>query len=101
MRDIGMSPEIAHALQSACGDCHSYLIRWPWYSRLAPVSWVVRRDVARALEALNFSEWAAQNREKKAIAATSLVAACEALRDGTIPPRTYRLMYQEAQLSTH
>ena len=41
----------------ACFDCHSNETKWPWYSHVAPVSWLVQRDVDNAREHLNFSEW--------------------------------------------
>jgi hypothetical protein len=41
----------------ACFDCHSNLTTWPWYSKIAPVSWLVQRDVDGGRAALNFSEW--------------------------------------------
>ena len=98
-RNTGMPPDMAQSFQRACGDCHSNLTKWPWYSRVAPVSWMVRRDVARGRQALNFSEWPLRDPKQKAVAASSLLAACGALRDGSMPPRNYRLVHREARLS--
>jgi len=50
-------PEIASLLRQACYDCHSYETRWPWYSRVAPVSWLLADHVKDARKQLNFSEW--------------------------------------------
>lgn len=41
----------------ACYDCHSNEVVWPWYSNVAPVSWLVQWDVDRGRDELNFSEW--------------------------------------------
>jgi len=41
----------------ACFDCHSNETVWPWYSHVAPISWLVQRDVDEGREELNFSEW--------------------------------------------
>jgi len=41
----------------ACFDCHSNETVWPWYSSIAPVSWLVQRDVDEGREKLNFSDW--------------------------------------------
>jgi mono/diheme cytochrome c family protein len=41
----------------ACGDCHSNQTIWPWYSNLAPVSWLVQRDVQEGRREFNVSEW--------------------------------------------
>jgi hypothetical protein len=50
-------PEVVAILKRACYDCHSHEVRWPWYSRIAPVSWLVARDVVEGRESINFSEW--------------------------------------------
>jgi mono/diheme cytochrome c family protein len=42
---------------TACGDCHSNLTTWPWYSNVAPVSWLVQSDVDEGRGVMNFSEW--------------------------------------------
>src|SRR5689334_18000343 len=41
----------------ACFDCHSNETKWPWYSHVAPMSWVMQRDVEMGRSVLNFSEW--------------------------------------------
>jgi hypothetical protein len=43
--------------ERACFDCHSNQTRWPWYSYVAPASWLVAYDVTEGREHLNFSEW--------------------------------------------
>jgi hypothetical protein len=50
-------PELAAAVDRACGNCHSNQTTWPWYSRISPVSWLVASDVQRGRRHLNFSEW--------------------------------------------
>jgi heme-binding protein len=57
------SPRTRELVVDACYDCHSNLTEWPWYSYVAPVSWLVLRDVYEGREELNFSEW--QQIEKK------------------------------------
>jgi hypothetical protein len=51
------SPRTRELFLRTCGDCHSNQTRWPWYSRVAPVSWLVTADVAGGREHLNVSEW--------------------------------------------
>ena len=55
--DLGAPPEIDAILRRSCYDCHSHETRWPWYSRVAPVSWLVASDVHEAREEMNFSRW--------------------------------------------
>lgn len=55
--EIETDPEIAALFKRSCYDCHSNESRWPWYARVAPVSWWIVRDVKEAREEFNFSEW--------------------------------------------
>lgn len=55
-REIAAPARIEALLIRACYDCHSNRTRWPWYSRVAPVSWLVARDVTLGRKELNFSE---------------------------------------------
>jgi len=75
----------------ACFDCHSNLTRWPSYSNVAPVSWLVQRDVDGGRAALNFSEW---NRPQDGAGDVS-----EAISSGSMPPWFYPLMHPRASLS--
>ena len=54
---IEAPPEVLALVQRSCFDCHSHQSDWPWYSRIAPASWVVADDVHHAREHLNFSTW--------------------------------------------
>lgn len=49
--------EIARILKNSCYDCHSNQVKYPWYSYVAPVSWLVINDVEEGRKELNFSEW--------------------------------------------
>src|SRR5271167_2263090 len=48
---------VARALVASCYDCHSYETKWPWYSRVAPVSWLIASDVNKGRNHLNLSDW--------------------------------------------
>ena len=78
--------------ERACGDCHSHATRWPWYSHLAPASWMVAHDVEEGREHFNVSEWGLDRRNEGAEAA-------EMLRSGEMPPWAYRVAHPEARLS--
>lgn len=75
----------------ACYDCHSNETSWPWYSRVAPVSWLVAHDVSEGRGHLNFSEWDKPNDEAQEI--------IEVVEDGQMPLRKYELLHPEARLS--
>jgi hypothetical protein len=88
--------QIEALLTRACYDCHSNQTRWPWYSGVAPVSWLVARDVALGRKELNFSEWGSyypQTRMRK------LQWMGRVLRRRSMPPWVYRLMHPGARLS--
>src|SRR6267142_3254624 len=53
-----MTPQVAAILDRSCRDCHSNKTVWPWYSNVAPISWLVADDVNTGRQALNLSEWA-------------------------------------------
>jgi hypothetical protein len=55
--DVPTSPEVKAVLRRACYDCHSNETTWPWYSRVAPVSWLIAQDVHEGRAELNFSRW--------------------------------------------
>jgi len=74
----------------ACFDCHSNETVWPWYSNVAPVSWLVQRDVDKGREELNYSE---RNRSQEGD------ESAETVREGSMPPRSYLLTHPEARLT--
>jgi len=87
------NPSTRELAQRACFDCHSNETVWPWYSNIAPVSWLVQRDVDEGREKLNFSEWQnASNFEK-------LDEISEVVLEGEMPPFTYYPTHPEARLS--
>ena len=85
------SPDTRVLAKQACFDCHSNETEWPAYSRVAPVSWLIQRDVSEGRAVLNFSEWQRPQEE-------ATEAAKEAL-EGEMPLRIYRLMHAHARLS--
>jgi hypothetical protein len=89
-------PQIAARLQAACYDCHSDETKWPWYSRVAPVSWLVADDVKRGRERLNFSDWPHDHPDW---AARRWEDISEQLDYREMPPAKYTLMHPQARLT--
>ena len=79
----------------ACFDCHSNQTKWPWYTNVAPASWLVENDVHGGRSALNFSEW---NKPQD----TSVSDIIDAVQGGSMPPFYYAWMpnHPHARLST-
>ena len=75
----------------ACFDCHSNETHWPWYSRVAPVSWWTLSHVEEGRDDLNFSEWSWDYDEIDEIA--------ESVMEGEMPPNYYTLIPGKRKLS--
>jgi mono/diheme cytochrome c family protein len=75
-----------------CFACHSNQNEWPWYSRVAPVSWLIQRDVDEGRQTLNFSEWDRPQEEAG--------EAAETVREGEMPPWYYYLPRPQERLSS-
>jgi hypothetical protein len=88
--------EVAPILNRACRDCHSNETVWPWYSRVAPVSWLVAHDVQERRAHLNFSEWGRFGPE---MARSHLREVCEQARGGEMPRWYYLPLHPAAKLS--
>lgn len=86
----------AQVLVRACGNCHSNHTDWPWYSRVAPMSWWIGEHVREGRAKLDFSEWekysAWQRRDK-------LESMCGVISTGRMPPRSYAVLHPEAKLT--
>ena len=85
------SPATRELFRRACFDCHSNDTVWPWYSHVAPVSWLVQNDVNGGRSHLNFTEWARPQRH-----ATDVTAQ---VKQGDMPPWYYLPMHRAARLS--
>ena len=84
------SPQTRELVVRACFDCHSNETRWPWYSNVAPVSWLLQHHVHEGREHLNFSEW--DKPQKHA------VEAAHEVEEGEMPLWSYLLLHGEAEL---
>ena len=91
-----MTPEVDAILKRSCNDCHSYETKWPWYSHVAPVSWLVARDVEEGREHVSFSNWASYDR-KRAIHA--LEEMNDEVAEGDMPLWFYVRLHPQAVLS--
>lgn len=95
--EIQAPPEVTAVLRRACYDCHSHETVWPWYSGVAPVSWLVAHDVDEGREKLNFSTWGAYDRRRKV---KKLKETAEQVTEGEMPPWYFTLMHPDARLGT-
>jgi hypothetical protein len=107
VRDIGSNPperykldappEVESIMRRACLDCHSNETRWPLYSRIAPGSWLLSRDVHNGRKHHNFSEWGSEDEDERQ---TDRENCWEQIEAGTMPPLKYIYpMHLDARLS--
>lgn len=82
------SPRTQQLMTDACMDCHSNLTRWPWYSNVAPISWLVQHDVDEGRGELDLSTGDVELEEM-----------IEAIREGSMPPWQYKPTHPGAWLS--
>jgi Haem-binding domain len=94
--ELTAPPRVEAILDRACADCHSNHVRWPWYAKIAPVSWIAAHDVELGRKEINFSEWDAYypaTRKRK------LQWIERSIREENMPPWSYRLIHPHARLS--
>lgn len=98
--DIGslhtVSPEVGSIVARSCNDCHSNRTVWPWYSAVAPSSWLVVSDVNDGRSKMNLSEWATYPEKKRF---DLLKDICEEVSRGKMPMPAYTLMHPVARLT--
>lgn len=80
----------------SCIDCHSYRTRYPWYSRISPVSWWLKDHIDEGREELNLSEFATYSPKR---AARKMEEMCEMVEKGEMPLREYTWGHWDAKLS--
>ena len=93
---VTVPDNIRTLLQNSCADCHSNATRWPWYSNVSPVSWIVANDVKEARSHLNLSEF---DRYKSLRAVGKLDMMSEMMEDGKMPLPEYVAMHPGASIS--
>jgi hypothetical protein len=89
-------PEVRSAIEKACRDCHSEATHYPWYSYIAPVSWLINRDVEAGRKHLNLSRWSEYSVVRRE---RCLSEIANQVQDGGMPLGIYVLMHPSAKLS--
>lgn len=96
VRDITWdSPQTKSLARRACYDCHSNETTWPYYSKIAPVSWFLSSHVHEGRRHLNFSQWT-YPRDREARKARSMI---KQIKEGEMPLDSYLWMHPDAKLT--
>jgi hypothetical protein len=94
--EIDAPPAVQAILQRSCYDCHSNETKWPMYSRIAPVSWLIVHDVNEGRSDLNFSEWQSESQASQSDMKEEIL---EKITEGDMPLKKYLLIHRHATLS--
>ena len=91
---LKVPPHISIIIERSCYDCHSNKTVWPWYSYIAPASWLVARDVHKGRSEMNFTEW---NKYKGLRIISKLDQICMNVNQQTMPLPIYLTMHPGAR----
>ena len=91
----GVGSGLVTVLDRACRDCHTNGTVWPWYTQIAPLSWLMAYAVKEGRHAVNFSEWASYPPDRQR---ALLAASCQDVTAGKMPG-AYTLLHPETRLS--
>ena len=88
------NPQTRELAVRACYNCHSNQTVEPWYSKIAPVSWILTNHVNGGRDRLNFSEWDSRQ-------AREMRDAVETIEEGSMPPGYYTWfgLHRDAKLT--
>jgi mono/diheme cytochrome c family protein len=97
------SPQTRNVAQRACFDCHSNETTWPWYSNVAPMSWLIQHDVDEGRGTMNLSEWGAgpviRSERERGLRQADAQDISNVILDGVMPPAQYLILHPNADLS--
>lgn len=96
LQDANMPAAPRAVLLAKCADCHSSETRWPIYSRIAPGSWLIERDIIDARKHLDLSQWKNTLPETQQVWAAKIV---QEVKSGDMPPLQYLVLHWNAKLS--
>src|SRR2546423_5695569 len=92
---LQVTPEVETILNRSCIDCHSHKTVWPWYSQIAPVSWLLTHDVNEGRKHWNVSNWPTDPKRSS----RRLEEMCQQVEKGEMPMAIYVTMHPMAKLS--
>ncbi len=86
---------VKELITNSCYDCHSNQTKYPFYARIAPISWYIDNHISEGKEKLNFSDWGNYSKRDKI---SALVEICDVLSDGSMPLKSYIRLHKTARM---
>ena len=93
---FSLPQKVQTIFKSACYDCHSNNTRYPWYTNIQPVGWLLAKHIKDGKADLNFSEFGSYSSRRQM---NKLRSIENSIRDGTMPLSSYTLIHDDAQFS--
>ena len=94
--EINAPDDLKTIFRNSCYNCHSNETVWPWYSYIAPASWLLVSDVNEGREHLNFSNWNTLDLSKQTKLREEI---WEEIREEHMPLWQYRILHPGSKLS--
>ncbi len=94
---ISTPDSVRSLLQNACYDCHSNITRYPWYTNVQPMGWLMAKHIREGKEELNFSEFGGYSPRRQV---SKLTGIANSITENTMPLQSYLWMHRSARLST-
>lgn len=93
---IPVPENISLILEKACNDCHSNNTKYPWYSEIMPVGWILSDHVKNGIKELNFDQFATYTpkRQRK-----KLEEVADEVKEGKMPISSYKRIHKSARLT--
>ena len=95
-KTVNVPDNVLSLFQKACYDCHSDNTRYPWYTNVQPMGWMMARHIKNGKENLNFSEFGSYSKRKQA---NKLRSIATSISEGSMPLSFYTSMHADAKLS--
>ena len=96
IKHFSVPVNVAGIIKTSCYDCHSNNTRYPWYTNIQPVGWLLANHIKDGKADLNFNEFANYSQRRQL---SKLKATQNSIKDGSMPLSSYTLIHTDAKLS--
>jgi cytochrome c len=91
-----ISPDARAILTTKCVDCHTMQTRAPIYSRFAPISWLMERDIVEGRKHMNLSQWDSYSPDQQQTFAAKIV---QETKSHDMPLLQYRMIHWDTRIT--
>jgi hypothetical protein len=96
IKHLHVPADVAAILKTSCYDCHSNNTRYPWYTNVQPVGWLLAKHINEGKQDLNFDDFGNYSQRRRL---SKMKATYNSIKDGSMPLSSYTLLHREAKLS--